>query len=90
MYFTKDTMTASSSLTKFSRLSKANIGELRQLLFLLETELSTLELYIQLEQMRFNTKFDYKISIEPGIDMNEFPFASHPPAICGEVVSGMD
>ncbi|MBK9320036.1 MAG: histidine kinase [Bacteroidetes bacterium] len=74
----KDTMTASSSLTKFSRLVRRILESSRQAIVSLETELSTLELYIQLEQMRFNTKFDYKISIEPGIDMNEF---SVPPLI---------
>ncbi|MBK9399786.1 MAG: histidine kinase [Bacteroidetes bacterium] len=74
----KDTMTASSSLTKFSRLVRRILESSRQAIVSLESELSTLELYIQLEQMRFNTKFDYKISIEPGIDMNEF---SVPPLI---------
>jgi tetratricopeptide (TPR) repeat protein len=74
----KDTMTASSSLTKFSRLVRRILESSREAIVSLESELSTLELYIQLEQMRFNTKFDYKISIEPGIDMNEF---SVPPLI---------
>ena len=71
-------MTASSSITKFSRLVRRILESSRQAIVSLESELSTLELYIQLEQMRFNTKFDYKISIEPGIDMNEF---SVPPLI---------
>jgi len=63
----KDTLTAASSLTKFSRLVRYILESSRHAIVTLKSELATLELYMQLEQMRFNTKFEYKIIIESGI-----------------------
>ena len=67
----KDTLTASSSLTKFSRLVRNILESSRQAIVTLKSELATLELYMQLEQMRFSTKFEYKIIIESGIAEDE-------------------
>ena len=67
----KDTQTAASSLTKFSRLIRRILESTRQAVVSLENEISNLELYIQLEQMRFSNKFNYKISIDPEIDINQ-------------------
>jgi len=63
----KDTLTVASSLTKFSRLVRYILESSRHAIVTLKSELATLELYMQLEQMRFNTKFEYKIIIESGM-----------------------
>ncbi|MBK9399788.1 MAG: histidine kinase [Bacteroidetes bacterium] len=64
----RDTLTAANSLTKFSRLVRKILDNSLQSTISLESELATLELYIQIEQLRFNTKFEYTITVDPAID----------------------
>jgi ligand-binding sensor domain-containing protein len=60
---------ASVYLTKFSRLIRYILQNSEQALIPLENELHALELYLELEALRFDQHFDYTITLEEGIDV---------------------
>lgn len=60
---------ASGYLTKFSRLMRLILDNSRSEWVLLENELKALELYIQLEAVRFDNAFDYSIEVTQDINM---------------------
>ncbi|MEO5644836.1 MAG: two-component regulator propeller domain-containing protein [Bacteroidia bacterium] len=55
-------------LAKFSRLIRMVLNNAQERLILLEQELSMLNLYVELEQLRFSSKFAYKLRLDPAID----------------------
>ena len=55
-------------LSKFSKLIRKILENSRENTVSVSNELQLLELYIQLEQLRFNNKFDYHITIDEKID----------------------
>ena len=55
-------------LSKFSKLIRKILENSRENTVSISNELQLLELYIQLEQLRFNNKFDYHIAIDEKID----------------------
>lgn len=59
---------ASGYLTKFSRLMRLILDNSRSEWVVLESELKALELYIELEVVRFDNVFSYEISVAPDID----------------------
>ena len=59
---------ASEYLTKFSRLVRLILQNSQAALITLESELEALELYLELEALRFNNRFSYKISVSDDID----------------------
>ena len=59
---------ASGYLTKFSRLMRLILDNSRSEWVLFENELKALELYIELEVLRFDNAFDYSIEIAPDVD----------------------
>ena len=59
---------ASGYLTKFSRLMRLILDNSRSEWILLENELKALELYIQLEVVRFDDVFEYELIIDPEVD----------------------
>lgn len=59
-----DTENASNYLTKFSRLIRLILDSSRTEWSILETEIKALELYIELEMVRFDNAFDYGIIID--------------------------
>jgi LytS/YehU family sensor histidine kinase len=61
---------ASAYLTKFSRLVRLILQNSQAALIPLESELESLELYLELEAVRFDHQFDYKINIEPDLDIS--------------------
>ncbi|OQP53156.1 hypothetical protein A4D02_22425 [Niastella koreensis] len=63
-----DKLQASEYLTKFSRLVRLILQNSQNILIPLESELEALELYLELEALRFNHHFDYKINVEREID----------------------
>ena len=63
---------ASAYLTKFSRLIRLILDNSREELIGLDQELEALKLYIELEAMRFNNRFDYEISLAPGLDTTAY------------------
>lgn len=59
---------ASRYLTKFSQLMRAILANSEHKLVSLEDELHALNLYLEIEAMRFNQEFKYSIVVDPGID----------------------
>jgi len=65
---TRDKEEALNYLSKFSKLIRKILENSRENTVSIGNELQLLELYIQLEQLRFSNKFDYHISIDEKID----------------------
>ena len=61
---------ASDYLTKFSRLVRLILQNSQAAFISLESELESLQLYLELEALRFNLRFDYKITVADGLDMS--------------------
>ncbi len=61
---------ASEYLTKFSKLVRMILHNSQASLITLESELESLELYLNLEGLRFNYHFDYKISVPRELDIS--------------------
>jgi len=61
---------ASEFLTKFSKLVRLILQNSQASLIPLESELESLELYLNLEALRFNYHFDYKISVPKDMDIS--------------------
>jgi tetratricopeptide (TPR) repeat protein len=60
---------ASEYLGKFSKLMRMILQNSQASLITLEAELQSLRLYLELEALRFNNHFDYKISVPPDLDI---------------------
>jgi len=60
---------ASEYLTKFSKLVRMILQNSQASLITLEAELESLELYLEMEALRFNYHFDYKISVSKDLDV---------------------
>jgi ligand-binding sensor domain-containing protein len=65
---TRDKEEALNYLSKFSKLIRKILENSRENTVSISNELQLLELYIQLEQLRFSNKFDYHIEIDEKID----------------------
>ena len=59
---------ASEYLSKFSRLIRSILQNSQEVLIPLERELEALQLYLELESLRFENKFEYKILVEDELD----------------------
>jgi len=59
---------ASEYLSKFSRLIRLILQNSKEALIPLESELEALQLYLELESLRFENKFEYKIAINDNVD----------------------
>ncbi len=66
-----DNDTASEYLTKFSRLIRQVLDNSRSEKISLEREINTLQLYIQMEKLRFVDKFDFNIHIDEALDLHQ-------------------
>jgi hypothetical protein len=73
-----DAHAASEYLTKFSRLIRLVLENSAQEKISLISELETLQLYIDMETMRFKTKFSFQLDIDPAIDTD---FVEIPPML---------
>ncbi|SEB00481.1 Histidine kinase [Chitinophaga terrae (ex Kim and Jung 2007)] len=65
---TTSTDMASLYLTRFSRLMRIMISNFNKEWITLREELDALELYIQLEQLRFDEQFKYQIQVRPEVN----------------------
>jgi signal transduction histidine kinase len=63
-----DSEKASDYLSKFSRLIRMVLENSRSERVTLQNELNTLQLYLEMEAMRFKEKLNFQIRVEPGID----------------------
>ena len=59
---------ASEYLSKFSRLVRLILQNSQETFIPLEKELEALQLYLELESLRFEQKFEYKIQIDDEVD----------------------
>lgn len=59
---------ASEYLSKFSRLIRLILQNSQETFIPLEKELEALQLYLELEALRFDNKFEYKIAVDEDID----------------------
>jgi LytS/YehU family sensor histidine kinase len=59
---------ASEYLSKFSRLIRLILQNSKEAFISLESELEALQLYLELESLRFDNKFEYKISVDEDIN----------------------
>ncbi|MEL6923778.1 MAG: histidine kinase, partial [Bacteroidota bacterium] len=73
-----DASTAASYLTKFSRLIRLILNNSKSTMVRLDKELEALRLYIEMEQFRFNKKFDFNITLDEDINAE---FVDIPPLI---------
>ncbi|MBK9270070.1 MAG: histidine kinase [Saprospiraceae bacterium] len=62
-----DLKKSSLYLTKFARLIRIILDNSAHQLVSLESELESLKLYIELEQLRFDHKFVYQVSVSPDV-----------------------
>jgi len=59
---------ASEYLSKFSRLIRLILQNSKEAFISLKSELEALQLYLELESLRFDNKFEYKISVDDDVD----------------------
>ncbi len=60
-------------LSKFARLMRYILNNSRETMIPVEDEVNTLQLYMELEQLRFENKFDFRIEVGDDID-TEYTF----------------
>ncbi len=65
---TKNTTTAHSYLSNFSKLVRMILENSERQFITLGDEIETLKLYLSLERLRFDDSFEYRITVDPGID----------------------
>ncbi len=63
-----DHFAASQYLTRFSRLIRLILDHSNQNNILLSSELDLLKLYIEMESLRFDNKFNYEIKVNEGVN----------------------
>lgn len=68
--FKKDDIKAGIYLSRFSELVRSILDNSLEENIPLEKEISTIENYLSLQQIRFPDKLDYTIDIDPGIDID--------------------
>jgi sensor histidine kinase YesM len=73
-----DTVAASNYLTKFSKLIRMALENSRSETVNLQNEIESLELYIQMEAMRFKDKLKYSIDVDKNVDAD---FIEIPPML---------
>jgi two-component sensor histidine kinase len=66
-----NTQSASQYLTKFSRLIRLILDHSNVLTVSIQSEISLLKLYCEMESMRFNGRFDFDIKVDPAIDSEQ-------------------
>ncbi len=67
--FENNPIEAGSYLSKFSDLIRSILYNSREEFISLEKEIKTLENYLEIQQLRYNNKFDFKIDVDPEIDI---------------------
>ena len=59
---------ASKYLTKFSKLMRTILNNSKKKFVTIQEELEAVNLYMEMEQLRFSGKFDYELNVDSGID----------------------
>ncbi len=61
---------ASEYLAKFSKLIRQVLNNSKSSKVTLANELESLRLYVEMEALRFNNKFEYRINVDPSLDQD--------------------
>ena len=67
-----DKRRASDYLNKFSNLMRSILDSSRNEMVPLMKDMETLNLYVELEQLRFNNKFNFKTYIDPALQQGDY------------------
>ncbi|MEJ5995970.1 histidine kinase [Pedobacter sp. Du54] len=68
----QDRQSANRYLSDFASLIRKNFEAAHQSFIPLEEEVENIQIYLRLEQMRFNEKFDYQIDISKDLDVEDW------------------
>lgn len=68
---TNDNEKAAGYLTKFSRLIRMILENSKKKLVALTEEIHLLELYVKMENIRFENKFDYEVNVHSNLNIND-------------------
>ena len=66
----QDKLSANKYLSNFAKLIRKNLDSSQENLSYLSSELERIDLYLSLEHMRFQDKFEYEISVSDKVDPN--------------------
>jgi hypothetical protein len=69
---TNKSIDAGKYLNKFARLMRVILNNSEKSLITLQEEIEYLQLYLGLEEMRFENKFTWKITVDPKVDADYF------------------
>ncbi|MBN2669151.1 MAG: tetratricopeptide repeat protein [Bacteroidales bacterium] len=69
---TNNERAANKYLSEFSRLMRAVLDNSEHNFIPLSTEINMLELYLNLEHLRFQDKFDYQFKVQENIDLEQY------------------
>ncbi|MBL0912738.1 MAG: histidine kinase [Bacteroidia bacterium] len=58
-------------LTKFAKLIRMVLNQSRQKTITLQSELESIGLYIELEQLRFRNRFEYRLQVDKAVDVTD-------------------
>lgn len=67
----KESQKAANYLTKFSRLIRMILEHSKMERVSLQQELESIKYYVEMEQLRFENKFDFKLTIDPKIKLEQ-------------------
>ncbi len=88
-----DKISANKYLTNFAKLIRKNLDSTtnENNMVILSDEISRLELYLSLESMRFSGKFEYRIEVDPSVDieMLEVPSMMLQPFVENSIIHGI-
>lgn len=86
-----DTDAALKYLSKFAKLMRKIMDNSKQPLIPVSEELNALNLYLELEVMRFEKKFDYSIDVDASIDTNydQIPSMLIQPYVENAIIHGL-
>ena len=69
--FDQDMIATNEYITGFARLIRATLNNSSRALISVSEEVEYLSDYLSLEKMRFKTKMDYRVLVEPGVDIQQ-------------------
>ncbi|WP_341225968.1 histidine kinase [uncultured Arcticibacterium sp.] len=86
----QDTVKANDYLTKFAHLIRMFLDSSRNKYISIDEEITLLQLYVEMENLRFENKFDYQINVDPNVDkMIEIPTMVLQPFIENSINHGL-
>lgn len=83
---------AARYLNKFAKLMRVILNNTEKAMVTINEDIESLKLYLELEQMRFDGKFDYSINIDPSVDgdYDEIPPMLMQPYIENAILHGLN